>query len=108
MDELARRFRHQASERRGLRYPEKIRQLALEYLRLAEMRGHSRREIAGGLGLCEATLSRWLQEEVPALHEVVVIRDDAASARPVVVMPSGIRVEGLSERELLSLLAALR
>jgi hypothetical protein len=42
------------------------------------------------------------------LHEVVVVESAATSDRPVLVMPSGIRVEGLSERELISVLTVLR
>jgi hypothetical protein len=108
MEELARRFCRQALERPGLRYSEELRQVAVEYSRLAERRGQARREIAEALGLCEATLSRWLQGELAALHEVVVVERDAAFNRPVLVTPSGIRVEGLSERELISVLAVLR
>ena len=109
MEDLARRFCRQALERSGLRYSEELRQVAREYARWAEGRGQARRAVAETLGLCEATLSRWLQGDVvPALHEVVVIDSDEASERPVLVMPSGIRVEGLSERELISILAMLR
>jgi hypothetical protein len=109
MEDWARRFCRQASERSGLRYTQDLRQLAVEYARWAEVRGQGRREIAEALGLCEATLSRWLQGEVgAALHEVVVVESDEGSDRPVLVMPSGIRVEGLSERELVSILVLLR
>lgn len=109
MEDLARRFCRQALERPGLRYSEALREVAVDYARWAEGRGQGRREVAGTLGLCEATLSRWLQGGMePALHEVVVVEGDVASDRPVLVMPSGIRVEGLSERELISVLGILR
>jgi hypothetical protein len=50
-----------------------------------------------------------LQGDVEAaLHEVVVVESAVALDRPVLVMPSGVRVEGLSERELISILAALQ
>jgi hypothetical protein len=109
MEDLARRFCLQALERSGLRYSEELRQIAVEYARWAEGRGQGRRRIAEVLGLCEATLSRWLQGDVEvALHEVVVVESAVALDRPVLVMPSGVRVEGLSERELISILAALQ
>jgi hypothetical protein len=109
MEDLARRFCRQALERSGLRYSEELRQVAMEYARWAEGRGQGRQKIAEALGLCEATLSRWLQGDVgAALHEVVVVESGVGSDRPVLVMPSGLRVEGLSERELVSVLATFR
>jgi hypothetical protein len=109
MEELARRFCRKAQERQGLRYSQELRRVAMEYARAAEGRGQGRREIAETLGLSEATLSRWLDgSQATRLHEVVVVESGAASGAPVLVMPSGIRVEGLCVRELISLLAALR
>jgi hypothetical protein len=57
MEELLHRFRQAASEREGLRYPQSLRQLALQYAALASSRGGARREIARSLGLPEVTLS---------------------------------------------------
>jgi predicted transcriptional regulator len=110
MEELARRFCRQALERQGLRYSQELRQVAVEYARAAERHGRVRREIAETLGLSKATLSRWLEGSVQAaLHEVVVVEGDSVAAgAPVLVMPSGVRVEGLSVRELISVLAVLR
>lgn len=110
MEELARRFRRQAQERRGLRYSQEMRQVAMEYARAAEGGGRVRREIAKTLGLSKATLSRWLRAgscEPAPLHEVVVVASGVTAGTPVLVMPSGIRVEGLSVRELVSMLAVL-
>lgn len=110
MEELARRFRRGAERRGGLRYCPELRQLAVEYAAIAATQGASRREIAESLGLSEATLARWQQgtEAVgPAsLHEVVVV-ERAHCSRPVLVMPSGARVEGLSVPELMRVLEAL-
>jgi len=108
MDELVRRFRLEAGRRQGLRYSQELRQLALQY---AVSAGNmSRREVAAELGLNEVTLARWLRYEVAgggaALHEVVVV-EQMDAGRPVLVMPSGVRVEGLSVRELVSVLEAL-
>lgn len=111
MEELARRFRLEAGRRGGLRYPRELRQLAVQYA-AAAAEALSRREIASALGLSEATLMRWQRSEVvarwgpAALHEVIVV-DQAGASRPVLVMPSGVRVEGLSVGELVSVLECL-
>lgn len=110
MEELARRFRQEAGQREGLRYSQELRQLAVQYA--ASTVGLSRRQIAAALGLNEATLIRWQGSEPvarcapAALHEVVVV-DQAGRSQPVLVMPSGVRVEGLSVGELVSMLEAL-
>ena len=110
MEELARRFRRGAEQRRGLRYSPELRQLAVEYATQASAQGASRLEIAESLGLSEATLVRWQQGTGAAgpapLHEVVVV-ERAPGHAPVLVMPSGARVEGLSVPELVMVLEAL-
>lgn len=109
MDDLARRFRRSAEQRTGLRYPQELRQLALEYAAKAMERGENRREIAAALSLSEATLLRWQETETvgpAALHEVVVV-ERAGGGGPALVTPSGIRVEGLSVRDLVMILEAL-
>jgi len=61
-------------------------------------------------GVPEGTLSRWQQEKAkpraPALHEVVVV-ERAVGGGPVLTMPSGVRVAGLSLAELVTVLEAL-
>jgi len=110
MEELARRFRRGAEQRGGLRYSPELRQLAVEYATQASAQGASRWEIAESLGLSEATLVRWQQgirvAGPGALHEVVVVERAPASA-PVLVLPSGVRVEGLSVPDLVMVLEAL-
>jgi predicted transcriptional regulator len=108
MEELARQFCHQARQRSGLRYSQELRQTALAYARHSERSGRSRQEIAEALCLSEATLVRWLEgsKESAPLHEVVVVDSERLGA-PVLVMPSGVRVEGLSLPELVSVLEAL-
>lgn len=114
MEDLARRFRRSAEQREGLRYPQELRLLALKYARMASARGESRQEIADSLGLSEATLHRWQQGtttvEDPAAHSSlheVVLAEDSFTVGPVLVMPSGARVEGLSVRDLVAVLEAL-
>jgi hypothetical protein len=113
MEDLARRFRRGAEHREGLRYAEDLRQLAVEYAMMASARGESRREIAGTLGLSEATLHRWQQRTTTvgsitqnALREVVLV-EQGLPGGPVLVMPSGARVEGLSVGDLVAVLEAL-
>ncbi|SRR5579885_58617 len=111
MEELVHRFRQEAAQREGLRYPLSLRQIALEYAEQASARGSSRREIASSLGVPEATLRRWQQEttkpQALALHEVVVVERTADESALVLTMPSGVRVQGLSLAELVTVLEAL-
>jgi transposase-like protein len=112
MEELATEFSRRSKERGGLRYPEDLRQLAVEYACQAREQGHSRERIAGRLGLSESSLVRWIgrvSEVVPGgslrVHEVKVT--GAWPSPAVLVMPSGARVEGLSVSELVEILGAL-
>jgi hypothetical protein len=115
MEELARRFRLEARGRRGLRYPPGLRRVAVEYATAAERGGRSQQQIAASLGLCKATLARWrrLPVATSAIHAVKVValpggRAAAGGCVPacgaVLVMPSGVRVEGLGLAELVHLL----
>jgi hypothetical protein len=111
MDELAQRFRRGAQARTGLRYPAELRQLAAQYCELARARGESWQQIAEALEVCAATLVRWFEGcGAPAssgsLHEVVVVHP-AVDRTPVLVMPSGVRVQGLSMAELVAVLEAV-
>jgi hypothetical protein len=108
MDELARRFARAAQERGGLRYSPALRQLALEYAYAAAGNGRTQRQIAESLGLSEVTLCRWQKARAATapVHEVVVVGGESA-ASVVLVMPSGVRVEGLTVRELVAVLGAL-
>ena len=107
MEELARRFCREARQRSGLRYPTELRQVALEYARVAARRGRTQLQIAEALELPEVTLCRWqkVTSEAIPVHEVVVVGDGAGF--PVLVMPSGARVEGLTVKELVAVLGAL-
>jgi hypothetical protein len=111
MDELAARFRRGSQQRKGLRYPEELRRLAVEYSRQAARAGRSRRQISSDLGLSEWSLARWVgrgeargRQGGSPVHEVAVVESSSAVG-PVLVMASGVRVEGLS---LSSLVAVLR
>jgi hypothetical protein len=112
-------FRQAAEERglgrRGRRYPEELRELAVKYWRRAERDGTARGAVANELGVAEQTLSRW-EARLPTpstaseIREVVVIEDDEPLFPPTLalVTPSGYRVEGLSLDDVSVLLGALR
>ena len=110
MEDLVERFRLGAAQKEGPRYSRSLRQMALEYMALASAQGVSQGEIAASLGVPKETLRRWQQkEERPqgtALHEVVVV-DRGLRGGPVLRMPSGAWVEGLSVSELVTVLESL-
>ena len=112
MEDLALEFRRGAQERRaGFRYSQELRQLAVEYARQARELGHGRRWAAKRLGLSDGTMISWLRGGASRplqVHEVKLTEPAAAaSSGPVLVMPSGARVEGLSMRDLVALLGAI-
>jgi hypothetical protein len=115
MEDLAEAFCRGAKERPGLRYSKELRQLAIEYGWKARAQGCSRRWIAEQLGVSESSVIDWLRRSdepcVPGssrVHEVKLTEPAVAVSGPVLVMPSGARVEGLSMRDLVSLLGTLR
>ena len=113
---MALEFRRGAKNRlSGRGYAEELRQLAIEYARQAREEGHGRRWVAKRLGLSGGTLLSWLRGSVEVgadrplrVHEVKLTEPAAAASQPVLVMPSGARVEGLSMSDLVTLLGAFR
>ena len=117
MEDLAVEFCRGAKERAGFRYSKELRQVAVEYARQARAQGHGQRKIAERLGVSEFAVVDWLRRsEEPSdfrslqvVHEVKLTEPpEAAASRPILVMPSGARVEGLSMSDLVALLGALR
>lgn len=120
MESLADRFIEERHRREavgpGQRVPEEVRLLAVRYARWAlESEGLSVAGAAERLSVRAVTLKRWLAaaEPVPAMRPVVVREDsapqeDAEKADLTLVTPDGFRVEGLSGRELVDLVRALR
>ena len=113
MEELAERFRREAQERSGRIYSEELRRLAVEYACWAQAGGQGKRKIAASLGLRTGSLVEWLRGRAEpdgsvglVLREVSVV-EEFSPHRPVLVMPSGVRVEGLSARDLVAILGAL-
>ena len=101
---------------RGVRYPQALRRIAVDYAQEARHRGHSRRGCAENLGVSDVTLSRWIEEAglpVPEFGETaplreVVLTDSRLGRSLSLVTPEGFRVEGLDVAELAELLRALR
>jgi transposase-like protein len=115
MEDLAEEFCRGVKERPGFRYSKELRRLAVEYTRQAREQGHSRRQIAERLGVSESSVVDWQRRsEKPhtsrslRVHEVKLTEPAGVANQPVLVMPSGARVEGLSMNDLVALLGALR
>ena len=67
MDDIARRFREEAEQsfdvsKQRSRYPEKLKLLAMEYIKLATVHGDSARAISRALGITFATVQSWQLE----------------------------------------------
>ena len=114
MEDLAGEFCRGSEARPGLRYSPELRQLAIKYAQQARAQGHSWRRIAARLGLSDWSLGDWLRrKQEPSagqslrVHEVKLTEPTVETRQPVLVMPSGARVEGLSLGDLVALLRAL-
>jgi hypothetical protein len=96
-----------------VRYPETFRRAAVRVARRHVGPGASVTRLARALGVSEPTLTKWLRTPpVPALRPVTVTPPPATGedvARPpVLITPSGVRVEGLDRASLVAVLQALR
>lgn len=104
----AKQFREAAAranvgrDRVGWRYPAALRRLAVEYCQTCRLSQRPFTEIAKALGVTTLTLGRWLEKETgdsaPRFREVVVEsakKDVDESQGLTMIMPSGVRIEGL-------------
>lgn len=95
----------------GRPYPEALRRAALEYQKERENEGVSARRIAAELGVEKGTLSHWSRARKPsdgAFRAIEVVAEPVReTSRMVVHGPRGLRIEGLTLEELVSLLARL-
>ena len=118
MDEEIRRLRTEAQRlARGkppsqVRYPDAYRRAAVAVARRRQERGGSVAHLARELGVSEPTLTKWLRPPaLPVLRPVAVVAaptpERSAVARPVLVTPHGVRVEGLDRDGLILVLRAL-
>ena len=105
---------NEGRDRTGWRYSASLRRLAVEYCRSCRSRQQPFAEIARALGVSTLTLGRWLQEAQrepgPRFREVVLDQSapsPSVDAALAVVMPSGVRVEGLSLSGVIELARAL-
>lgn len=98
----------------GRGYPKTLRERVVAYTRRATAVGRSRADVADALGLSLATLTRWASPAVPAaptFRPVVVATEPAravATGGVAVVLPGGVRVEGLSVEQAAELCRRLR
>ena len=98
----------------GRAYPKTLRQRVVACAQRAAAAGRPRADVADALGLSLATLVRWAQPvppATPALRPVVVAPEPAqagAAGGVAVVLPGGVRVEGLSVEQAAELCRRLR
>lgn len=99
----------------GRGYPKALRARVLAYAERAAAAGRTRAEVADALGLAPVTLARWGQPAraaAPAFRPVVVapepVRTALAGGGVAVVLPGGVRVEGLSVEQAVELCRRLR
>ena len=102
----------------GWRYPTQLRALAVEHCRRRRLDKLPFSRIAAELGVSTVTLGRWIERaetasnpvvEPTAFREVVVEPDatPAPAAVLAVVLPSGLRIEGLGLADALELARGL-
>lgn len=119
----ARQFREAAAHlnrdrgKNGWRYPEPLRVLAVEHCRERRRAQLSFSRIAAELGVSTVTLGRWIEraetlpapeEERPVFRQVVVEPEQlAATTGLALVLPSGLRIEGLGVADTLELVRGL-
>jgi transposase-like protein len=97
---------------RAIRYPAPFRAAVVRVARAHRERGRAVAELAHDLGLTAPTLTRWLEEPpAPRVRPVTIapgaLVEERAPARPVLITPQGVRVEGLDRAALIAVLRAL-
>lgn len=98
----------------GRAYPKTLRERVVAYVRKTASAGRSRADVADALGLSLATIARWAQPTAPAApaFRPVVVAPELAravvSGGVAVVLPGGVRVEGLSVEQAAELCRRLR
>ena len=104
---LGRRSRTQA-------IPRPIRARVIEYARRGRAKGRSWREMAQTVDLSAYTVQRWVEraeETAPGAQRMVPVRVEVEPAGRqgglVLIMPSGVRLEGLACEDAVAVLRAL-
>ena len=93
---------------RGARYPEDLRQAAVDLARAGMLEGKSLGSVAGELGVGCAALGRWMEGAREALRPVEVQPEPSPAGSLALVAPSGWRIEGLRREDLPELVRVLR
>jgi hypothetical protein len=121
LKETAARLKAQAEEQSGRgtrwRFDDAFRAEVVAYVRARQQEGGTQEEAARELGLSAWTMSRWSRQRKPKqqseasggdFHPVAVKREAQASAGALVVHgPGGMRVEGLTLKQVALLLREL-
>lgn len=121
LKETAERLRAQAEAQSGRgtrwRFDDAFRAEVVAYVRARQEKGGTQEEAARELGLSAWTMSRWSRQRRPArqgaasgadFHPVAVKREEEASPSALVVHgPGGVRVEGLTLKQVAVLLRGL-
>jgi hypothetical protein len=96
----------------GRGYPKTLRARVVAYAERAHAAGRPRADVAEALGLAPITLARWgrpRRAAAPGFRPVVVAEPArAAPAGVAVVLPGGVRVEGLTLEQAAELCRRLR
>jgi transposase len=98
----------------GRGYPKPLRERVVVYAQRAVAAGRPRADVAEALGLAPVTLARWgrpRRAAAPGFRPVVVAAEPARAAPAggvAVVLPGGVRVEGLSVEQAAELCRRLR
>jgi hypothetical protein len=95
---------------RGKRVPAALRARATAWIQRQRSGGSSVREIADALSLSHGTVRRWAELALPtqtALVPVMVEPETDSGDGPVLISPSGYRVERLSARQVVAILREL-
>lgn len=102
-------------DRRGRRYSGEARQLAVRYCREQRSLGRSFSWIARRLGVNVATLGRWIEKPegdskaTPGFLEVAVAEEPPSRGPASIrmILPGGVRIDGLGTSEVIELIRAL-
>jgi predicted transcriptional regulator len=89
-------------------YTEEQKKFAVQFATEQLETGMTKAAVAKSLGISDMTIRKWLDPEQKRFRRVQVVDGAAKQSSLVVVMPNGIRVEGLDLNGAVSLLRSLR
>lgn len=118
MDTAIRRLRAEAQQLargkvpRAIRYPARFRTAAVKVARAHVDQGGALTDLAAEVGVATPTLQHWLKRPAsprlrPVTLELATGLGVREPARPVLITPGGVRVEGLEVDALIAVLSAL-